>query len=356
MNKYKLKAFIFLTLAVSFSVLMFRYPSVFSEGVQSGLSLCVKTIIPSLFPFMVVSEFLVLSGTGSAVGEKLTALTRLIFKLPGCTSCVIMMSLIGGFPVGAGMTARLVEEKYITKQQGRSMLMFCLNCGPAFSVSAVGIAMLGSKKIGIIIYTSLVISSLSVGFVTRFFGKGEADILIKTRSDINGGAIISSVKNSVNAMLSICAWVVLFSCVGSFVDLLPMNEKMKAVIFSLFEVTNGCKTTSDVLPVFAIAGVIGWSGFAVHCQVYEHLKKCEMPYGRFLLGRLLNSITAMSVCFGLLKLFHCETNVVLLSSKVIAQPYSVSLPSAVAVIMLVLFLIADNDLARNKQVCYNEHI
>ena len=36
-----------------------------------GLSLCAETVIPSLFPFMVLSELLVASGAGEALGRLL---------------------------------------------------------------------------------------------------------------------------------------------------------------------------------------------------------------------------------------------------------------------------------------------
>lgn len=350
LNNYKIKLFIFIAFFLGFTAVMFYNPSVLSDGVKNGIDMCTKTIIPSLFPFMVVSDFIILSGVGSAVGEKLSALTKVFFNLPGCTSCVVLMSLTGGFPVGARMTAKLAEEKYISQSQGRRMLLFCVNCGPAFSVSTVGTAMLSSKKAGIVIYVSLILSSLIVGIISRFFEKDNCNTSIKTVSDINGGVISDSVKDSTAAILSICAWVILFSCIGNCMSMISIPEKIKAVLFSILEVTNGCQKSSKLFAPFFLAGIIGWSGIAVHCQIAEYLKKCKMSYFVFLLGRIATSLLSTIICFLLMKLFRIDIDVFSSASDVAIKPFSISFSSAVAVVILAVFMLADNSLARNKRI------
>lgn len=50
-------------------VLILRNPDVAIEYMGRGLSLCARTVIPSLFPFMVISELMVRSGAGEALGR-----------------------------------------------------------------------------------------------------------------------------------------------------------------------------------------------------------------------------------------------------------------------------------------------
>ena len=42
------------------------------RSMNYGLRLCTKTLIPTLFPFMVISELFVLGGIGRTVGRKIS--------------------------------------------------------------------------------------------------------------------------------------------------------------------------------------------------------------------------------------------------------------------------------------------
>ena len=76
-------------------------PQAASQGVRDGLTLCGQVVIPSLFPFLALSSFLVQSGLAQRAGHLLEPITKLLFRLPGAAGSAILMSLIGGYPVGA---------------------------------------------------------------------------------------------------------------------------------------------------------------------------------------------------------------------------------------------------------------
>ena len=55
-------------------VLILKNTQVAMEYIHQGLRLCAKTVIPSLFPFMVISEILVSSGMGATILRPLSSL------------------------------------------------------------------------------------------------------------------------------------------------------------------------------------------------------------------------------------------------------------------------------------------
>ena len=82
LNNYKIRV-IFVTGAILiYSVLFFLFPAVMIDGIRKGLSVCGSVIIPSLFPFTVISDFVLRSGLGSIIGKKLYPLTNDLFHLP----------------------------------------------------------------------------------------------------------------------------------------------------------------------------------------------------------------------------------------------------------------------------------
>ena len=71
-------------------------PQSAAAGAQTGLSFCAQVLIPSLFPFMVLSSFVVKSGLSSFLSKPLKPITQHLFHLPGCTGATIVMALVGG--------------------------------------------------------------------------------------------------------------------------------------------------------------------------------------------------------------------------------------------------------------------
>lgn len=71
-----------------------------AESVRQNIKICLDILVPSLFPFMFLSVFIVKSGLADFLGKKLEPLFRRIFKLPGSACGAMLTSFIGGYPAG----------------------------------------------------------------------------------------------------------------------------------------------------------------------------------------------------------------------------------------------------------------
>lgn len=336
--------------SVGFIVLFFSDPSSMGNGVRNGLFLCGETVIPSLFPFMILSDFIVRSGLGNAVGRLFSPMTEKIFRLPGCSACAIIMSLIGGFPVGARMISQLCEDNSLSVSQAKRMMWFCVNSGPAFVVGAVGATMLSDKKCGIILFASQTLAALIIGFFSSFFTKKNNKKATAKKHEIDASVLTDSVSCATDAMLNICAWILLFSAFNPFLIRLAENNSVFNTAVVMSEVTAGCAFAAVHLPVYLIAPVLCWSGFAVHMQLLPYIKKVGMTLPEFWLSRTVNSLAAFPIAFLLFKIFPCEAQVFSSFSDVIVKPYSVSVPASVAMLILGAFTIIDINLATDKKV------
>lgn len=329
--------------------LLFMMPNAVKSGVSKGLELCVFVIIPSLFPFMVLSGFIVKSNVLSPVYKALAPLTNFLFKQPSCTVAVIFMGLIGGFPVGTKMTASLLEEGRITQNQAQRLCMFCVNGGPAFIITAVGVNMLGNFRAGVVMFVSLSLSSLVLGFISRFF---DDKCYIKLSSKSNGQspllALSSAVADNINAILSICAWVVIFNGLTECIRQIKFADNVYMSICAVLEVTNGCTLTAGKIPLEIIAAIIGFGGLCVHCQIYSFIKESGLKYIRFFTGRIINGGLSAVICHLLLKIFpvHYSTAVQNVEKFV---PLSVSVPAVFVILTMCIIMILDID--NKRRIC-----
>ena len=147
------------------------YPKQAAQGVSEGLGICAATIIPTLFPFMVLAQLAVRSGFAERLGRAAAPVFERIFFLPGVCAPVVLMGMTGGYPVGARMAAGLYRAGSIGPEHLNRLLCFCVNAGPSFIISTVGVMLLGSERAGLIMLAAAVASSLTVGIVLGVLSK-----------------------------------------------------------------------------------------------------------------------------------------------------------------------------------------
>ena len=122
------------------------YPNDTMTAAKDGLSLCFNIILPSLFPFFVLSSLLVELGFARYLGKFLEGLMRPLFNVSGACSLAFALGFIGGYPTGAKTAIAIYEKGLCTKTEGERLLSFCNNSGPAFILGVVGAGVFSMVK------------------------------------------------------------------------------------------------------------------------------------------------------------------------------------------------------------------
>ena len=330
---------------------LIMYPNETAQGIKHGLILLGENIIPSLFPFMVLSTYI----SGSPLIEFLAKIiekpSQKIFKTNGNGVIAVILGFLGGYPIGAKTAAEFYEKGKLTDNEVQRLFYWCVNPSPAFVITAVGTFMLSNFKSGAILYFSTVLSSLLIGFCTRFFSDGEKPAH-KTQELINRKNIfVNSVAVGSEAMLSVCGWVLTFSAIAALSDIFAPNEHSALIIKSILEVTTGCKySVSYGLPLPILSAILGFGGFAVIFQIGSYMEKCKIEIKTFLCIRLLNGALSAFFCSQLLNLFPQSTPVfseITVGSA--AFPISHSISATVILILMCTVLIFEVD--NKRKVC-----
>ena len=102
-----------------------------------GLELWFQKMIPSLFPFMILSGFMIRSGISVRIGQLLQPILGIFFPLSSQMLYVIFMGFLCGFPVGAKIVTELLEKEEITLKEATYLLSFCNNIGPLYLLGYV---------------------------------------------------------------------------------------------------------------------------------------------------------------------------------------------------------------------------
>ena len=309
-KNYK-SAFLYVALTIS-SACMVLFPQYASKGIKSGMDCCLNTLIPSMFPFMIISSMMVTASTKQNSSSVFTKITKPLFYLPGQTFSLVLMSLFGGYPIGAYCAKYLYKNRQINKEQLNRIMSFCVNSGPAFIVSVLGESLLKSQKTGLKLFLIQCASSILIGVIGGILARFKKTPFYENAGNIKNNSInfstilIDSCNNTCRSLVKICALITLFFGVTSLLHELNIIkcisitlQKLNAsphftYIFtaSVLEMTQACiiAAKSSCSPYWVYSWIIGFGGICAHTQIIAELKDCPFNYRRFLLVRFLNGI------------------------------------------------------------------
>lgn len=284
-----------------FGGLMLFFGNAAVAGAARGLAMCGSTVIPSLFPFFVLSGALIGMGAGDALTQKLAKPLRRWFGIAPQGGMALVMGLLGGYPLGARAVCNLYEEKRITQADAQRLLCFANNTGPSFFVGAVGLGVFGSVKIGLLLY---LIHALSAFLVGRFFAvvrpQPHSPYSVQPLSAPRQrfAAVFSqAVVSSCSSMLAISGFVVFFGALLSVgKQLLPVLDT--PLLSGLLEMTSGVMALRNLAPIAAFclaACIISWGGLCVHCQTLSLMYAAGLVPRGYLAGKLLHALTATAL-------------------------------------------------------------
>lgn len=298
-------------------------PGEASQGVREGLTLCFNVIIPSLFPFFVLSSLVVDLGLAAYLGRLLEPIMRPLFRVSGSCAAAVAMGFIGGYPVGARTALQLYRQGQCSRAEAERLLAFCNNSGPAFILGVVGTGVFGSGSVGLLLYLTHAAASLLVGLLFRFHGSGAPSSPARQQTPIRAvrvsAAFTAAVSAALQSTLNICSFVVFFAVVlrllaaygvlSGAARLLALfgigPEWAHRLISGLLELSSGVSSLSGSGPggVSMAAFMLGWAGLSVHCQVLSFLGDSGLSPRTYLAGKLCHGLTAAALTWGLTRLF-----------------------------------------------------
>lgn len=285
--------------------------SVAPLGAHKGILYCVNTLIPSLFIFMIFTSFIVNSGATQNLSKILNPVTKFLFYLPGCTAPIIILSLIGGYPVGARGAKSLYESKEINTEQLNRLMTFSVNAGPAFIIEIVGNILLKNYKLGCLIFIVQVVLSLSIGIISGILARQKNlnfyfnENVSKNKKPNISDSLIKSCSDTSKSIIVMSALIVVFytlieilksslltkDILNHFFTSNDSINNFRTIFISILEMTSGC---NEVIYKSAPTGIIffavGFGGICAHLQIKSIFGEDDFNFIKFTVYRLLNGL------------------------------------------------------------------
>lgn len=325
---------IFLTVCFFMLILlMLAEPDISAAGAAEGILISGRIIIPSLFPFTVCVLFLSNSGFFGCL-KAVSPLTKRAFGISGEMFSVMILSMIGGYPIGAKLLNDSVENGRITPENAGVMLNYCVNAGPAFIVIAVGNGIYGSKAVGWVLLTAHIVSSFIISLFSSFLmQKGDCSEEKKLHIPSPSDNFVISSASAAKAVFGICGYVIFFSSLNSYLTYYSEKYHILKYISALTEVTNGVYGVKSVL---SAAFLLGFAGLSIWCQVLSVGKKIKFKTMLFIGFRIAHGALSAVITKILIKCFKITVPT---STAPVFKPYRGGAALSFSMLSMVIILI-----------------
>ena len=276
-----------------------------SKSVRDAALRCINVMVPSLFAVTAVSSIVMSSGVYRYAAVIFRPIAKYIFCLPDELFAVLILSNVSGYPIGIRLLSELYESGYTDKKSAGLMTCCCYCGGPGFYASAIGLAVFGDIKPGVIVFASVaganLISAAVIGHLFRPVVKNT-----KKKLRFSGELVNSAVTSAGRTMLIICAFIMGFSVPAAIAEGSGLIEKIcslsgagrsgAVLIRSCMEISSLSElsgTPYGLLPY--IAAISSFGGLCIVFQL-SAVKSRELSLMPFLISRIPQAALSFFIC------------------------------------------------------------
>lgn len=309
-----------------------------SQVARNAIYLCLDIVIPSLFPFFVLSKIIIPYISLFPCPKFLKRLIERVFYLPYYTIFVILLGFMSGYPSGAKMARDMFDQDLLNSRQTAKLLPIANNCSPLFIVGTIGAGLFKSIKLGVFLllihWVSGLIAALITGKLANSLDSGRKDNNYSAQKgrgynqeyikrDANTTSLSALLPASIEEAAILCikvsGYIVFFAVISELLSLLGVflilgrcfsllftggsqtaaySEFLTSLLKGFMEITSGAQAIYSLksiqlnVQLAAVSIIFGFAGFSVHTQVMGIMKGTGCKYRFFFFGKLLHGIIA----------------------------------------------------------------
>ena len=254
-------------------VFLLLYPRFAAEGARYGLLLWYTSVVPSLFPFMVLSSLIVSSGGVSLLMKPVRAFLGPWLPLSENGCYTLIFGLLCGCPMGAKTCGDFVREGKLSVQEGRFLMAICNHPSPMFLLGFVcPLFEAGMHPSRLLLSIYLPLLPLAALAKRIYFPVLPAPASSGSRPQIQPApALDTAILAAAESLCRIGGYLMLFSIVIVFLRrALWLPASLRIFLMGAMEMTTGVREVSASLPFpdsgTAAAAILAFGGI---CGIFQ---------------------------------------------------------------------------------------
>lgn len=292
-----------------FSLLLacaFIFPASFSAGAKEGLTLWFGTVLPNLFPFILITNILTYLN-GLEYLSKLFALPfKKLFGVRASCCYSIFIGFFCGYPMGAKAIADSLDQHLITRSEAEYLLAFCNNVSPIYIINYIILASFKDngllKPLLVILLAAPVIYSFIYRLGRRFyFSKPDTEpihIMSAGNKAQSPSMMDSCIMSTFELMWKIGGYIIFFSILGQLISQLPIRiPVLKLFLIGTMEMTIGiahiCNSALPLTTQIVLVCILStFGGLSTTGQTYSIINAQGLSVKKYSLHKIGTAVIA----------------------------------------------------------------
>lgn len=284
---------------------LIMYPGSCIDAAKDGLTTALYIALPSLFPFMVLSKFIIAGNFHYLISKIIGKPFEYLFGINKKYSVLFILGCIGGYPIGAIAINDMLCKDEISVKDAEHLLGFCNNSGPMFIIGTVGTLLLNDTKFGYVLYTIHILCTIMCGIIMRVIFKPEKSTLSSCiKNHKSNSPLSTSITDAGISMINIASYIVVFSVISSFIIKVfaTSGETILSSTLCFLEITTGIKHAAasnlpEVLKISLISGALGFSGLCVFSQSRAVFENNNISFSKYFFAKLITALLSFIMTY-----------------------------------------------------------
>ena len=294
---------------VLFLALILFFPSDAYIGAKKGLLLWFNTVLPTLLPFIIMSNLIIRLQITKPLSKFLYPFFHFIFRVTKGGCYPILIGFLSGIPVGAKSVGDLYSNGSIEEDEAQYLLGFCNNSSPIFIMGYIAVAQLKMKELRgpliFIIYISGIIAALLYFRIFKLHSRKKVYASEYRDSYVNDfepkfnfTVLDSAIMDGFEVITKVGGYIILFSIPAQIITVLgSSNNLIKLLCIGLLEITTGINQISmsaldlntKIVLISMITSLGGLSGLA---QTKSVISNTRLSFGTYFKVKLIHVVIA----------------------------------------------------------------
>ena len=304
-----MKQYSYMIIMIVLFVAMLCFPQATFSGATSGLLLWFQIILPTLLPFIILSNLLIHTNSVYYISNIIKPFIQKVFSISDQACYAVFVGFLCGYPMGAKVVADLINTNRITRTEGQYLLSFCNNTSPMFIISYIVMGNFQNSKLLFGTLLILYLAPIICSFLFRHFYKTK-----NTKSRISPFAsreiyfdfqiFDTCIMNGFEIITKVGGYIILFSVLFSLCRKLPVGWLLPTL-----EVSNGIPyILHSGLPLTItyplVLALTSFGGFCAVAQTNSMIQECKISIFPYIIQKLITALVTSLFAFIYIQFIH----------------------------------------------------
>ena len=303
-----MKKFVSLFIIIGFFIIMLIFPRQTFEGAESGLLLWFQIVLPTLLPFIILSNLLINTNAVTYISSIVKPFVEKLFCVSDYGCYAVFVGFFCGYPMGAKVVADLIRAEKISEKEGQYLLSFCNNTSPMFIISFIVVQQFKNESLLlgtlVILYVAPVICSL----IFRKFYRCEMKISSAPISDnafrFDFQIFDTCIMNGFETITKVGGYIILFSILFALVKQLPLMW-----LLPILEISCGVSyITSLSIPLTTVypyvLALTAFGGLCAVAQTNSMIQESPLSILPYIIQKLITALVTSLLAFVYIQFIH----------------------------------------------------